>query len=54
MPLQGEVDELYLMDIDEKAQRKLWMLMTVSYIPHQNVTATSGLLKNVEIVISSF
>ena len=50
LALQGEVDELYLMDIDEKKAQAQAMDINdaVSYIPHQ------VLLKNVEIVISSF
>ena len=43
LALQGEVDELYLMDIDEKKAQAQAMDINdaVSYIPHQ-VTATSG------------
>jgi len=43
LALQGEVDELYMMDIDEKKAQAQAMDINdaVSYIPHQ-VTATSG------------
>ena len=43
LALQGEVDELYMMDIDEKKAKAQAMDVNdaVSYIPHR-VTATSG------------
>ncbi len=43
LALQGEVDELYMMDIDEKKAKAQAMDINdaVSYIPHK-VTATAG------------
>ena len=56
LALQGEVDELYMMDIDEKKAQAQAMDINdaVSYIPHQVTSYMQVLLKNVEIVIFSF
>ena len=53
--MQGEVDELYMMDIDEKKAKAQAMDINdaVSYIPHR-VTATSGPIEVVGIAIFSF
>ena len=55
LALQGEVDELYMMDIDEKKAKAQAMDVNdaVSYIPHR-VTVQLVRLKNVVIVIFLF